>query len=64
MILDQFRRKTRRPTGGGNSSLETTDITDQVPQIEDVLAEVDKAIDKANRIEDQIQPQSHGFCGC
>lgn len=62
MLLDRFRKKTKRPSGGGDSSLETVDITDQVPQIDDVLAEVDKALKKALELEDQVRPL--GRCGC
>lgn len=62
MLQDRFRKKTNRPGGGNNSSLETVDITDQVPKVDDVLAEVDKAIEKAKRIEEQVQPQR--TCGC
>jgi len=62
MLQDRFRKKTKRPVGGGDSSLETIDITDQVPQIDDVLAEVDKALKKAQQLEQQVQPQKS--CGC
>lgn len=58
MLQDRFRKKTKRPVGGGDSSLETVDITDQLPQIDDVLAEVDAAIEKADQI--QIQKLSKG----
>lgn len=62
MLQDRFRRKTKRPPSGGDSSLETVDITDRVPQVDDVLAEVDKAIKKAMQIEEQVRPQER--CGC
>lgn len=62
MLQDRFRKKTKRPSGGGDSSLEMVDITGQVPQIDDVLAEVDKALEKAQQLEKQIRPQSR--CGC
>jgi hypothetical protein len=62
MLQDRFRKKTKRPVGGGDSSLETIDITDQVPQIDDVLAEVDKALKKARHLEQQVRLQK--YCGC
>jgi hypothetical protein len=62
MLQDRFRRKTKRPTGGGDSSLETIDITEQVPQIDDVLAEVDKALKKAQQLEEQLRPQDRCRC--
>lgn len=61
-MQDRFRRKTKRPTGGGDSSLETIDITKQVPQINDVLAAVDGALEEARQLEKQLRPQ--GRCGC
>jgi len=62
MLQDRFRKKTKRPVGGGDSSLETIDITDQLPQIDDVLAEVDKALKKAQQLEQQVPPQD--LCTC
>jgi|GEM_PF-2329174 len=62
MLQDRFRRKTNRPTGGGNSSLETIDIAEQVPQIDDVLAEVDNALKMAEQLKEQLRLQ--GRCGC
>jgi hypothetical protein len=62
MLQDRFRKKTKRPVGGGDSSLETVDITDQVPQIDDVLAEVDKALEKAQQLEQQVRPQDSCTC--
>lgn len=62
MLQDRFRKKTNGPLGGGDTSLETVDITDQVPQIDDVLAEVDKALEKAAKLEEQLRPQRG--CGC
>lgn len=62
MLQDRFRKKRKRPSGGGDSSLETVDITDQVPQIDDVLTEVDKALEKIQQLEKQLRPR--GICGC
>lgn len=61
MLQDRFRKKTNRPTGGGETSLETTDISKDVPEIDDILAEVDKALEKAELIQRQVQPRG---CGC
>lgn len=68
MLQDRFRKKIIRPTGGGNSSSEITDITDQVPQIDDVLAEVDSAVNAATDLEQQFRldalSRSSRICGC
>ncbi len=63
MLQDRFRKKIKRPTDGSGSSLETVGIADQVPQIDDVLAEVDKALEKALQLELQMQPPQNS-CGC
>lgn len=62
MLQDRFRKKTKRSSGGGDLSLETVDITNQVPQIDDVLAEVDKALKKAQWLKEQIRPRDHCTC--
>ncbi len=62
MLQDRFPKKTKRLSSGSDSSLETVDITDQVPQIDDVLAEVDKALKRAQQLEQQVRSQGH--CSC
>lgn len=62
MLQDRFRKKTKRPNTGGDSSLETVDISDQVPEVDDVLDEVDKALKKATELEQQVRPQD--LCTC
>jgi hypothetical protein len=64
LLQDRFRKKEKRPTGGGGSSLDTTDIACQVPKIDDVLEEVDKAIEKANQIQRQLPGEQCCICGC
>ncbi|MBI3956751.1 MAG: hypothetical protein HY340_02070 [Candidatus Kerfeldbacteria bacterium] len=54
MLQDRFRKKTKQPAGSSDASLVTADLTDQVPQIDDVLAEVDKAIKKAQLLEKKL----------
>ena len=63
MLMDRFRKKTKGPNGSGGSSLGTVDISDQVPEVDDVLADVDKALKKATELEKQLKPQQRG-CGC
>lgn len=64
MIFDLFRRKKNAPNGAGDSSLETADITDQVPQIDDVLASVEAALEKADALEQRLKPQEQDRCRC
>jgi hypothetical protein len=62
MIYDRFRKKSHRPTGGGSSSLATADISEQVPETDDILAEIDKALETAGQLEEQLRPQDR--CSC
>ncbi len=62
MILDRFRKKTKSPNGSGSAALETTDISKEVPEVDDVLAEVDRALRKATELQEQLRPQER--CGC
>lgn len=62
MLLDRFRKKKQNPPNGNGAPLEVTDVTKQVPQIDDVLAQVDQALRRAQKIEEPINPV--GFCGC
>lgn len=61
MLQESLRKKAKKPTKGGESSFETTDISGQVPDIDDVLADIEAALKSAERIEAQIRPQG---CGC
>lgn len=62
MLQDRFRKRTNRPTGGDGSSLEMTDISKEVPEVDDVLAAVDEALEKVRFLQRQIRPRSP--CGC
>lgn len=62
MLQDQLRKKAKRPPGGGDASLETVDIKDQVPNIDDVLGEVNKALKSAEKVLDQIRPVNSCTC--
>jgi hypothetical protein len=63
MIQDRFRKKTKNPPSGGKSSLDMLTEKTSAPQIEDVLAEIDKALEKADRLEYELnRPLSS--CGC
>lgn len=63
MLQDRFRKKAKRPSNRGDSSFETMDITEQVPQIDDVLIDVDRAIKNAEQLEKDIRPpQDHCVC--
>lgn len=64
MLQDRFRKKTKRPTGSGGSSLDATDIACRVPKVDDVLDDVDKAIEKAKQVRTQLQGQQCCLCGC
>lgn len=46
MIFDKHKAKTQRPNSGtAGASMETQDMRQQVPQVNDILAEIDKALD-------------------
>lgn len=62
MQQDRAPKKTKRRLGNNDSTAGTIDIIDQVPEIEDVLAEVDAALRKAEQIHEAIQPRD--VCGC
>lgn len=62
MLQDRFRKKSRRSFEGNNTSLETVSIADQVPQVDDVLAEVDRALRLAQELEANVRRQDR--CGC
>jgi len=64
MLQDRLRKKTKRPSGDGDLSLEMADISNQVPQIDDVLAEVDAAIKKADQIQEWTKPNGHWSICC
>lgn len=58
-MQDRTQKKVRKPSGSG-SSLESSDEAVQVPKVDDVLAEVDAAIQKA----DQLLKKGHWELCC
>lgn len=52
MQQDKLLKKARKP--GGNGSLDLSDLTDEVPEVDDVLSEVDKAIERAKRLKGKL----------
>lgn len=62
MLQDQQKTKVKRPPNGNDSSLETVDMSGQVPQVDDILAEVDKALKAANNLIEVVTPQKS--CSC
>lgn len=47
MVQDQKKPKTLGPTkGSGNSPLDLKDVRQQVPEIDDLLGEIDKVLQK------------------
>lgn len=62
MLFEQFRKK--RPTNsGGGLITETSNTATQVPKVDDALAEIDKALAKANKLQQELDhpPDS---CSC
>ena len=58
MQFDQKRPTTQRPTNGsGNASLELKDLKSEVPQVDDLLGEIDRLLQKT-------MPQRQRSCGC
>lgn len=67
MLHDRFRKKIKRfPSGDDLSLEEIDDISAQVPQIDDVLAKVDSALDSAERLEKELRQEltSRDYCTC
>lgn len=64
VLLDHQQKKIRRFPGQSGLSTGVTDITGEVPNIEDVLAEVDAALKKADQLQETLEPKKHRGCGC
>lgn len=62
MLQERFRKKFKIPSSGNDSSVEMIDVGEQVPEVDEVLAEVDKALENARKLEKQLRPVSR--CGC
>ena len=52
MLQDKVQKKARRP--GGNGSLDLSDLTDEIPEVDDILDEVNKAIKRADRLKSKL----------
>lgn len=56
MLLDQKKPKTQRPTNGnGSASLELEDLQASVPEVDDLVDEIDKLLAKT-------APQERCWC--
>lgn len=62
MLQDQLRKKAKRPPTNAGAPLETADVSGQVPDIENVLDEVNKALLGAEKVLDQIRPVDSCTC--
>lgn len=68
MLFDRFRKK--QPPKGSGEALEPVDITNEVPEVKDVLAEIDAALKKADDITRDLQRRTSKYldtsrgCGC
>jgi hypothetical protein len=50
MQFDQHKPKTQRPTNGsGNTTLELKDLKAEVPQVDDLLGEIDRLLRETAR---------------
>jgi hypothetical protein len=54
MIQDRIRRKAKRPIGNGKSPLALGEISS--PEIDEVLAKVDDAIETAKQLVQDLEP--------
>ena len=61
---DRLRKK--KPTGGGGAGMEMADLSGEVPSIEDILASVDAALEKADNVSEILKrpKQRVSSCGC
>lgn len=74
MLLDKSQKKAKEtPIATSASPLKTGDMSNQVPEVDDVLAEVDRALEKAEKIEQMLPARSElqrfidlftRACGC
>ncbi len=64
MLLDFFKKKVKRPPNGGSSSFGEQDSRKEVPKVENVLDEVDKALRGAEQLREEQARENHGcWCG-
>lgn len=61
-----LQKKKAEPKGNSESVLNDPDLTKKAPEVDDVLAEVDKALEKAAQLKKQIilQPKKEDSCWC
>ena len=68
-----MRELKKRPQGGNNSNNDTDlhDISGEVPEVDDVLAQVDKALARGKDVEKAVKRRKKvrkkkrtGGCGC
>ena len=66
MQQDKLQKQARRP--GGNGSLDISDLTDEIPEVDNVLDEVNKAIERAKRLKNKLttrrKPVERNSCRC
>lgn len=62
MLQDHLHKKAKRPLADAGASLETVDVSGQVPDIQNVLDEVDKALLGADKVLEQIRPVNSCTC--
>jgi hypothetical protein len=65
MITDTQKKKKNRP---GSGSAGIYDLAggegEEVPEVNDVLKEIDAAIEKSELLSDQLRPAERYGCGC
>jgi len=75
MLQDKFNRKKNNPLNGGTADSDIMDISGTAPDIDDILAEVDKAMagaenlynnlhNKIVRQQERDRDRGAGVCGC
>lgn len=62
MFQNRFRKKANQPNGG-DSSLELSDISGEVPEIDDVLSDIDAAIQVADDVKKKAKGRWVECCG-
>lgn len=74
MLQDRTQKRPKKPGRGG--AADAQDLSAQVPEVDDVLGEVDAALAKSESIRNRIrgklrerekrerEQQSRGRCGC
>jgi hypothetical protein len=63
MLLDRFKKKQNKPSGSSSTESDIKDLTGEVPEIDGVLAELDRALRQAETLGSSIGSAMSG-CGC